>query len=512
MIDLNIFKIPRSVAATIGPTLEGKGYALIHAYTEADWSSEFWFLEGGEEVALWLRRYERFFENSDLPTRKNHSAVHVFFRDSSCYAIAHGSSHFHVRPLCDFDFGTNLAKRIADENDVRETAAKRYQSSRKKENRTYRSNTRLDVDSGESIDLIQSSIIERKKGTFGTTGRFGTSAILSLPIEVDGITEFLANIDAELENPELFTLPRDAAVTKKADIARFDKLLLDAITADQGESDPTTNTSDLYGVEFNSTFAVPGRFSLKHPRHRSSDFTDRRGHDLTIDDLRNYIAATGLTGADILKIKVTRYNETDWDPDLTLKQTLDFYSDSHRAVLTEGKWRIFNQDYLSFLDGHLRCIETEKVEDSFKLISGTEGNFNASELVRRAGYETADTNFDIAKTKSKTPVEAWDLKKGRTVYAVKFGPAQKLGYACDQATILLKLFSNRATVKEVPEFDRYCLWFGYTSKNLPVSIADTYSIILKQKIDAWARLCRDVGKTPVIKISQHTDGRQLGLF
>ncbi|WP_218017683.1 hypothetical protein, partial [Nocardia arizonensis] len=230
------------------------------------------------------------------------------------------------------------------------------------------------------------------------------------------------------------------------------------------------------------------------------------------DDLRHYIEKTGLTGAELFKIKVTIYNDDGWYPDLTLKHSLDFYSDSHRAVLTDGKWRIFNQDYLSFLDEHLRCIETEDVEDPFKIISGIEGEFNASETVRQAGYETADMNFDIAAIKSKTPVEAWDLKRERTVYAVKFGPAQKLGYACDQATTLLKLFANRATVKDIPQFDRYCLWFGYASKTLPKSIADTNSIILKQKIDAWARLCRDVGKTPVLKISKHTDSRQLELF
>ena len=116
-----------------------------------------------------------------------------------------------------------------------------------------------------------------------------------------------------------------------------------------------------------------------------------------------------------------------------------------------------------------------------------------------AGYELADKNFDILKTNSSTPVEAWDLKRGSTVYAVKFGTAQKLGYVCDQAMAVVELLRNKAGVREIPEFQSYCLWLGYRGKQLPQSIADTGSIILKQKIEAWARATEGLGLTPVLK-------------
>jgi len=42
----------------------------------------------------------------------------------------------------------------------------------------------------------------------------------------------------------------------------------------------------------------------------------------------------------------------------------------------------------------------------------------------------------------------------------------------------------------------------YRAKQRPESLADSGSIILKQKVEAWARLCEEVGFTPVIKLSR----------
>ena len=67
---------------------------------------------------------------------------------------------------------------------------------------------------------------------------------------------------------------------------------------------------------------------------------------------------------------------------------------------------------------------------------------------------------------------------------------------------VLELFHNRAAVKQVPSFERYCLWFGYRAKKVPASLADSGSIILKQKVDAWARRCEELGITPILKLSR----------
>jgi hypothetical protein len=118
-----------------------------------------------------------------------------------------------------------------------------------------------------------------------------------------------------------------------------------------------------------------------------------------------------------------------------------------------------------------------------------------------AGYEVPDKNFEIFKTRRSTPVEAWDLRKGNRVYAVKFGTPQKLNYVCDQATGLLGMLRNRAGIKEIPNFESYCLWIGYRATKPLTDITASGSIIFEQKVDTWARKARELGIEPELKIS-----------
>ncbi len=159
-----------------------------------------------------------------------------------------------------------------------------------------------------------------------------------------------------------------------------------------------------------------------------------------------------------------------------------------------------NEDYLEALDAAIRRIAVEETEGDLVETALTEGDFNAS--LAAYGYDVADKNFDILKTGGKAPSEAWDLQKGKTVYAVKFGTPQKLNYVVDQASSVLELIHNRAHLHDLPPFERYCLWMGYRAKQRPESLADSGSIILKQKVEAWARQCEEVGFMPVLKLSR----------
>ena len=67
---------------------------------------------------------------------------------------------------------------------------------------------------------------------------------------------------------------------------------------------------------------------------------------------------------------------------------------------------------------------------------------------------------------------------------------------------MLELLRNNAGVKQVPSFDSYCLWLGYRAQKPLEDITASGSIILKQKIERWARKCRELGVEPVLKISR----------
>lgn len=495
IMKLNIFRILPDEVEALRDRLNLLGMEVIHE-EDAGWRSQFFFLEDDERQPVkWLYTYRPFFEDRNFPGGIGYSAVYLFDSGDICFAVTHGIAHFYVRPFCDYDFGIDLAKRIADEYDVKQMASKRYQGIRTKEIRSYAANTRLDVQSGESIDFIQAAIIPSKVTTYGKSGKFGTSSQLNPKIRLEEIGSFLSAIKTELQRAEQFKLPSTVIIKESTQVEYFDQLLVKEIRSPGGTTDFTRNSFDLCGVDF--MFGNEGTFILKAPWKPSKEYDT-----LSSGDLREYIAEQSLADNEVLKIRVTHCDADGVTRTEKLKESLDYIADSHRVVLASGKWMHFNEDYLDNLDDFVRGIDTEETEDDFKNISLGETAFNASQMIRKAGYENADRNFDIFRTRTSTPIEAWDLRKGDTVYALKFGPAQKLGYVCDQASNLLRLFSNRAGVKEIPQFNRYCLWLGYEAKRLPANIAETNSIILKQKIESWARLCTDLRITPVIKISR----------
>lgn len=472
------------------------GLDVIQEVDQDGWHGTFYYSSDPIPGSItWIETYKSYFEDRDTPKNRNYYAAFVLQRGATCYVLSYGKAHFYLRPFCEYDFGVDLAKRIADEGDIKQTASKRFQGKKKKDIKSYTNNTRLDVESGESVDYLQAALIASRQARFGKSGKFGTSALISPDIILAELGAFLSDLEAEMVKPARFKLPRTTVITDPVEVARFDELLVAELKSRIGVTEFTRNSYDLYGVDF--VFSNDGSFKLRCPGYPIEEL-----QDLAVKDLKNYITRNGVVDVDILKIKVT--HQQDDRPKYTqpIKEAEDFISDSERVLLSGGRWMRFNQDYLEYLDEYISEITVEEVEDGLQDIIITETDFNVSDEVARAGYEVADKDFSIFRTRASTPIEAWDLRRLDTVYAVKFGTAQKLGYVCDQATVVLELLRNRAEVKEIPNFSRYCLWFGYRGKTMLGNISESGSIILKQKIETWARKARDLGIEPVIKVSR----------
>lgn len=494
---LNIFSISFAETDRCIKKLASSGTTVIKDVDQSGWHGSFYYSSDPHPVpVVWGKVFADFFTDGVRPPQNlSFWGAFVFVKGKRCLVLSYGKAHFYLRPFCDYDFGIEVAKRIANNDDARLTAGRRFQGTKKKDIKSFTNNTRLDIESGESVDYIQAGIVDGLRPTFGKTGRFGASVMLTPDIEKSSIGAFLDKLESELAKKARFPLPRTMALTEKDEIARLDEILLDELTKGLQTTEFTHNSFDLYGVDF--VFGDEGSFSISAPRKQPIE-VDR----LSVGDLKKYIRDNKIDRKDILKITVSYQPEDAPGFAKPLKEALDFIADGENVILSGGKWMHFNQDYLDFLDEFLRSIEVEETEEQFREISDDEPTFNSSAAVDAAGYEIADKNFGILQTKARTPIEAWDLRKGSTVYAVKFATAQKLSYVCDQAITVLELKRNNAGIKKLPDFDRYCLWLGYRSKTPLDDITKTGSIIFKQKLETWARKAREVGVEPVIKISR----------
>lgn len=457
------------------------------------WTGDFLFSAKPAPSAIpWVKVFSNYI-GGDQYFNQSYFAVMLVSKEAACYAVTFGKAHFYVRPYCDYDFGIELAKRIANEDDIVQTAARRYQGKQKKDIRSFAGQARLNIPPGSSVDFLQGKVIASLTGTFGSSGKFGTSSLLTPDLAPDEIGEFLNAIEKELGKGPRFKLPRTLVLSDEDEVARYDEKLIDELMSPIGTSDISTDTFDLFGVDF--VFSSSGSFTLKCGHYKGVDM-DR----LTMKQVKEYIAEKGIPRDKLLGLRVTHHREDGVDFTQTIKEAIDFICDEDLVVLRGGKWLKFNEDYLEALDAAIQRIAIEETEEDLVDTALTESAFNAS--LAAYGYDVADKDFEILKTDGKAPSEAWDLMKGNTVYAVKFGTPQKLNYVVDQASSVLELIHNRAHLHELPPFERYCLWMGYRAKHRPANLADSGSIILKQKVEAWARQCEEVGFTPVLKLSR----------
>ena len=495
---LNIFSIPKGNVSALKAKFEQVGLKPIHTAAIGSWATTFYFSAEQEPDKIpWVETFADFFGNQQ-PENLIYFGAYLFERPERYYILTYGKSHFYVRSLCDHDFGIEAAKRLADEDDIKQKASKKFAGRRKKEIRSYTSNTQLDIESGESIDYLQAAINEARRAQFGRTAKFGSSVLLNAPIEKAEIGQLLDKIDSALASPPVFALPRTTHITDETEVARYDALLLDAILGDDSRTEFTHDGHDLVGVDF--VFSGNEQYTLVARSHHARVLDDA---GLDLEMLRDYINSESIGRDEVLKIRIKVENEGQKRYSKSLKDSLDFVIDGKNVMLSQGRWLRFNEDYIDQLNTYVDGIAVEPTESELQVISSEEGTFNESKLVASLGYVLADKDFSKIRTRISTPVEAWDLRKDGTVYAVKFGTAQKLGYICDQANAVLEIVRNNANIKKLdPDWRTYCLWLGVKTAKIPAQISEVNSIILKQKIDAWARRCRELGVEPNLKFSR----------
>ena len=281
---LNVFHIPMDYHDLLIAKLRRVGAEALATVEQDGWTGTFYFPSKVSGVTIpWLEPYEHFFKGRPVPQNRSYYAAFVFVRNGRCYAISHGKAHFYLRPFSDFDFGVELAKRIADEDEIRQTSSKRFAGRRKKDIRTYAPNTQLSVESGESVDFLQAICIPEARENFGRTGKFGTSAQISPDVSIDQIGATLSRVDEEVRKDARFRLPRTTVLTDDETIQRYDRQLLDEILSDRNNTEFVQNAYDLYGVDF--VFSDEGRYSYRCP-----GFEQRDVDIPSLGSLREYIA------------------------------------------------------------------------------------------------------------------------------------------------------------------------------------------------------------------------------
>lgn len=493
---LNVFKIPKERVKDLRDKFKSPslGLKIINSQTFGKYQADFFFSKDVKNIPIpWVDTYEEFF-TEEKPANTIYFGCYLWESDKFCFALSYGKCHFYLRQFCDHDFGTYIAKRIANEKDIRQKSSKKFAGRKKKEIKSYTKNSQLDIESGESVDYLQASIIKDQIINFGNSGKFGSSVLLSLDIEKDKLPDFFKDLVTAIDLKENFPLPRTTIIDNTVQSKKFEEDLIKEIIGNSDKTDFTSNSPELFGVDF--VFSGNEKYKLSH-RGNESDYLE----ELTIESLRKYISDYSVPKEEIMGIKVIVEKEDSKPYMKYIKDSLDYIVDRQNVILSQGRWMEFNEDYVDQLDEYIDEIEIEPTEESLIEIEKiNEGQFNKNMV--SLGYENADKNFSKIKIPSGVAIEAWDLRKDDVVYAVKIGTPQKLGYVCDQSNNTLEIIKKKSNIRKLDiNFKTYCLWIVLDRSEKIKKLSEIKSIIFKQKLESWARKCLEFGIIPKIKIS-----------
>ncbi|MDD4110588.1 MAG: TIGR04141 family sporadically distributed protein [Clostridia bacterium] len=509
---INVFKIPFDKKQDLKNKFKKIDLIIEDTQSIDGWSCSFYLSKNPEIKKInWVKDYE-FFIKTTKPENKIYYAVFLCEKDKNIFAITYGKSHFYVRQFCDDEFGLEIAKRIANENDIKQMATKRFNNRKKKEIKSYTQTSILDNESGESIEHLNAAIVNNQKLSFGNKAKFGNSLLLSLKeLEVTKIPEVLNEIIKTLKEKQKFDIPKTIEIKDNTKLLDYYNLLVEDILKKDEKVTLSTQSYDIVGTDF--VFTGNERYKYKYS-NQESNYVD----DLEVVDIVNFINKHSIPKDRILNhIKIEIEDEGRETFIKPLVYFINYNIENENIIFQNGKWIKFNEEYVKQINDSISSIAIIPTENKLGIIKISESEFNylseTSEGKKKGvkinkdlidlGYKSSDKDFSKLLIKGNYKIEAWDLEKDKVVYAVKFGNTQKLSYVCLQALNTLEVIRNNASLNKLdnpPE--KYCLWFGITNKNKVDDITKLNSIILKQQIDLFGRKCRDIGIIPLIKISK----------
>ena len=498
MAKFNIYRIEKAREDDLIEKLESVGLSVSGTKTVGDHTLTFYLSKEPDAIDIWWTDlYAELIDADPPPKNKAYFGVCLISNATTCYAASLGKTHFYLKDYCDSDFGINLAERIADPNHLKLKNSKLFGGKRNKTIVSYQANSAFEYDSGESIQYVKTRTSDAQK--WGETASFGNSAQFQLDIGPNALPRLIAKIEAALLEERRIILPRAKAISDKNVIAALDRKLVGEIQ-NPASAEISAAEATVSGVDFVFVDKSNYQFSLGYTRR------DLEG-ELTLDALRTFVHDMDIDLLDKLnKIKVRAFDENDRGFTKPVKYFLD-YVDDERHFLLDGKWHIFNQDYIEYLCGQVdRLITLERGVDfakrDYTAWRDPERFFNEAREANE-GYVNLDRHLSTVQQQYK--IEKMDLWKDKTLFFVKMGTAQKLSYVIDQSLATINVLQNKTTQIEIEgqpiKPDKVCLWIILERQGEIQKLSDIKSLIFLMKLAEWQRQCANAVYQPIVRVS-----------
>lgn len=457
------------------------------------------------------------FDKQKILTDSNPRGIIEIKAEETLYVATFGSAYFLVDKFCDRKFPFEFAKRSNYKN-IRTTALISPSRQRNKTVNTYINCSELEYDSGESFSKIKAKInTEEDEKRFNGSIEIGNSIRFSMKVNnLKNIANIIDYVEETLQWDPIHNIP----LFNKIEGERIDKLdqkLISAIKNKEVEIDIAE--MDIIGV--NEVFY-----------HNDSTYTIEYGEikeeisDLNYDVIIEFIERNDIPIEEILDIEIVSYQDDNFSGKNTVKELIDYTDDNEEAVLSNGIWYEYNEDYLKYLADSLaeisviynkkydysKSIQEDYIRNIIKMMEDTDIDEVKKKYYREYVFNKLmeeKYGFKNYDRKIEGNVESMDLYKDKTMFAVKIGNASsKLCYAVDQSITALKMYKSKM-FKDAPEVENVAIWLilerksHLKEKNGIIDINELDMLMLKNRIDSWKKNVRLLGYKPIIYINYY---------
>lgn len=499
MAKYNVYKVKDlKINELVSHLVSDRHYRLISSQTLGGYNLRTYFFGPDDANMWWLEQYgEGFFGEHSREHNKIYSGVIVASKGNGGYILPFGKTHFYIQEYIVFNFGLEMAEKIADPNQAKMKSLKRFGSKISKSLISYSTGSSLDFSSGDSAEYLKLKASNKDEwGTsfihFGTSVQFG-----SLDIEPDELGSLLSNIDSAWRSAKKFTIPLMRPIKDEAEQLALYKELGNKMSARDGNIDFVDY--EIYGTDF--VFSQQTHVRLKYKSVTSDALAD-----LSTADIVNFSESNGIDlQSELPQIKVQIIIDGQSKYTTQLLNLVEYHSDEN-ILLYRGKWFAFNTSFIEQLHQSLENITPSRFVDSFSeeefstwRDSRTDGvkyreRFVIEKMHETHGYEVYDREMEyIPYGNKKYPLEVGDVyeKENKRMFVVKIGNPRDFGYAFDQAMLVLHNMRGkkfRVTTANEVDINIITILLLFKTERTLEKVTDTKSIIFELKLDELRKL------------------------
>ncbi len=439
------------------------------------------------------------------------------------YALAFGYGGFTLQKYCKKEFGVGIGRKIKLISLKRQATYLYKNIGAKGSATTYKNMTAVENSPGGIV--MQLSFEPEDVENFGKRIDLGKSIKISRDIDVEtSLIPFIRYIMMlEEKNTIENKIPYLIKITEKSEIEDLDDLLYSALAPEKPQ--------DISYSEMNIIGSSIYFFDLDNLEIQCKPFASMVVTDINIADIREYCEKYGIDIKTMISNGVVNY--INQDGRIWLKQQiykyLNYDIDEERAVLYEGEWFHYNDDFIELIEDKLEKIEFIYNPDYDGLFAKTksaniEGPYLEDRInkyldkyhrmidVDRNMYIVDYENLLNKKEKNKYQIELADLIiDGKEFCALKRGDYKAFSYCLDQSALAAEAISKKPELlKEkygISRIEKMSCWFLLKSdisldESGKVNIHSINSIMLKRNIVQWHESIMSRGFNPRIRINK----------